>query len=219
MIKIAVLRFLAFSLLACLSNFSQATLLVYTSQANFSTATSAQGVDTYTGFSISGSTTSPIVRNAGAYGYTAAVSTTTFYGAGTTANPWLSTNTATDTITFSGFTNGAQAIGANFFGSNINGAYQIGSILITATDLSGTVSETIVNAATTSFLGFVSTNTLLSLTVSAVQPATGFLWPTVDNLTLARRAAAPNVVPEPGSVALLLAGLGTMAMLARRRRA
>lgn len=217
MIKTTALRFLAVTLFACLSNFSHAALVVYTSQAGFTAATSAPGTDTYTGFSVSGPTPSPIVRNAGAYQYTAAVSTTTFFGAGSAANPWLSTNTATDTITFSGFTNGAQAISGNFFGSNIGGAYQIGSIMLTATDLSGSVSQTIVNASTSSFLGFVSNSALLSLTVSAVQPSDGFLWPTVDNLTLARAAGPTNPVPEPGSIALLLAGLGIMAVLTRRR--
>jgi hypothetical protein len=219
MIKTAALRFLAFTLLACLSNFSHANFVVYTAQSDFLAATTSQGVDTFSGLDIFGPTPSPLVRNAGTFGYTAAVSTTTFYGAGTTANPWLSTNTASDSITFSNFTNGVQAIGANFFGSNISGTYQLGSILITATDLDGVVSQTIVNAAVASFLGFVSTNDLLSLTVSAIQPSAGFLWPTVDNLTLALRAPPVGDVPEPAIMALLLAGLGIMAMLARRRGA
>lgn len=217
MIKSFALRFLALPILLCLSNFSHAGLIVYTSQASFLAATSAQGVDTYTGFSITGTTPSPITRNAGAYGYTAAVSTTTFFGAGTTANPWLSTNTATDTITFSGFTNGAQAIGGNFFGSNIAGLFATGSVLVAATDLSGTFVQTITNATVNSFIGFVSTDSMVSLTVSAIQ--SGPLWPTVDNLTIGKRPVSDGTVPEPGSVALLLAGLGIMGLLARRRSA
>ena len=53
---------------------------------------------------------------------------------------------------------------------------------------------------------------LSSLTVSAVQGANP-LWPTVDNLTLA------TAVPEPGTYAMLLAGLGVVGFIARRRRA
>jgi PEP-CTERM motif len=48
-----------------------------------------------------------------------------------------------------------------------------------------------------------------------VQPASGFLWPTVDNFVLAGAAA---VVPEPQVYAMLLAGLGFVGFMARRRR-
>ena len=95
---------------------SQAAITVYTNLAAFTAATSNPGTDTYTGFSILGQTTSPITRTAGAYTYTAATPGN-FYGAGTTANPWLSTNQALDSITFSGFTSTVRGIGGNFFGS------------------------------------------------------------------------------------------------------
>lgn len=211
------LRFLAVSALLCLSASSYASLTVYTTQASFLAATSAQGVETFTGFNLSGPTPSPFSGSAGAYGYTASVSTTTFYGAGTTANPWLSTNTASDTITFNGFTNGAQAIGGNFFDSDFSGAFQAGSITVTATDSSASSVQTITNATTTSFLGFVSSDSLISLTVSAVQPGAP-IWPTVDNLVIAQRPTS-GAVPEPGSIPLVLAGVGIMGLLARRRSA
>lgn len=190
---------------------------MYTSQASFMSATTAQGVDTYTGLSIVGSTPSPLMGTAGTYSYTAAASTSTFYGAGTQANPWLSTNVASDTITFSNFSGGAQAIGGNFFGSDILGLFAPGSVRITAVDQTGTSVQTITDATVTSFLGFVSTDTLISLTVAAIQPS-GPLWPTVDNLTIGRAAPTQTNVPEPGSSVLLLGGLGIMGVLARRRR-
>lgn len=164
---------------------AHATITVYTTRTSFDAATSERGVDTFVGFSITGTTPSPITRFAGPYGYTGAVSTTSFFGAGTTANPWLSVNTATDTITFNAWPANVAAAGGNFFGSNLNGAFAAGNITVTATDADGTTTRTIVNATTSSFLGFVSDGPMTSLTVAAVQPLPdGFLWPTVDNLTL-----------------------------------
>ncbi len=213
--KSFLIKPLAAAALLAVAGASQATITVYTSQAAFLAATTAQGVDTFTGFSITGSTPSPITRSAGPYGYTGSVTTTSFFGAGTTANPWLSTNTATDAMTFNGFTGGVGAVGGNFFGSDISGSFAAGDITLVATDASGSVTQTIVGATTTSFLGFVSTGLMTSLVVSAVQPAATFLWPTVDNLTLAQA----GVVPEPGTYALMFAGLGFLGFMARRRRA
>jgi hypothetical protein len=190
--------------------------VVYTSQAAFNAATTAAGVDNYTGFSISGSTPSPIARSAGAYSYTAAAETTTFFGAGTIADPWLSTNTATDSIVFSNFGPSISAIGANFFGSDVNGLFKSGSIALSLTDSLGVTSHTIINATTSSFIGFVSGGTITSLTVEAVQPGTGFLWPTVDNLTLAQ--GLTTAVPEPSTWAMMILGFAGVGLITYRRR-
>lgn len=217
MFKSSVLRFLAFPALVCLSASSHASLIVYTSQASFFAATSAQGIDTFSGLDTMAPTPSPLNRSAGAYGYTATASVSTFFGAGTPANPWLSTNNATATMTLNGFTNAAQAIGGNFFGSDVQGLFKSGSVTVTAVDSSGTSTQTIADAIETSFLGFVSSDSLISLSVSAVQASQGAIWPTLDNLVIAQRAAS-NGVPEPHSTTLLLAGIGIMGWLARRRR-
>lgn len=220
MSKSFLLRPLAVAALFAVSGASQAALTVYTSQAAFLAAVTSSGVDTFAGFSITGSTPSPINRTAGSYTYTATAfddegAGSVFFGAGTTANPWLSTNGATDSVVFSGFSSGVNGIGGNFFGSNIAGAFQAGNVTLVATDSTGATStQTITGATTSSFLGFISTGSIATLTLTAVQPsATTFLWGTTDNLTLA------TAVPEPGTYAMLLAGLGVVGFIARRRRA
>ncbi len=210
----SLIKPLALAAMLAAASSAHAVITIYTTSASFAAATTLPGVDTYTGFSISGTTPSPITRVAGAYAYTGTASTSTFFGAGTTANPWLSTNIATDTITFGSFSAGVRAVGGNFFGSNISGLFQAGDVTLTATDASGSVSQTIVGATVSSFLGFVSTGPITSLVIQSVQ-AGSTLWPTVDNLTLAQAA----VVPEPEAYAMAFAGLAALGVFARRRRA
>lgn len=170
---------------------SHAGISIFTSLADFNAATSARSTDGYNGFDISGATGSPITRTAGSYGYTASAATG-FYGAGTSGNPWLSTYTSTDPIVIGSFTGGVGAVGGLFFDSNYNGAYASGNITITAIDSTGdSVTRTITGATTSSFLGFVSTGTMLSLSITAEQTdlPNAYLWPTVDNLVLGKAAA------------------------------
>lgn len=194
---------------------AQASVTIYTSQSSFLSAIVAPAVDTFSDISTITSTPSPLSRSIGAYSYVATTTSDSFFGAGTAANPSLSTNSATDSITFGSFSSNVAALGANIFGTDINGAYLTGSFLITASDASGTVSQAIVNATTTSFVGFVSTGRLTSATVFAYEPAGSFLWPTVDNLTLGSIAA----VPEPATVGLLVAGLVALRLRTRGRGA
>ncbi|QJR37720.1 PEP-CTERM sorting domain-containing protein [Gemmatimonas groenlandica] len=196
---------------------ARAQFVVYTNQATFLAAVTDARVDMFTGFDMINPTPSPIVRMVAPYGYTASVNNGgDFFGAGTVANPWLSTNTATDAITFADFTGGVGAVGGNFFGSNIAGAFQSGDILITYVDAVGATSTTLIAPSTSSFFGVVSQSyAITSFTVSAVQPSESeFLWPTVDNLTLAK-----TTVPEPGTYALLATGLLAIGITTRRKRA
>jgi uncharacterized repeat protein (TIGR01451 family) len=178
-------------MLACASQ-AQAAITVYTTEADYLAAITAPGVDGYDGFSLAGATPSPMVRSAGDYGYTGTAANN-FYGAGTAGDPWLSTNTATDPITFNAFTGGTvRGVGGYFFGSNVAGAFAAGSMVVVATDASGSISESIVGATPTSFRGFVSDSAITSLVVSAVPPASGFLWPTVEDLTLGQVFTGPT---------------------------
>ena len=211
--KISLLKPLALAALLATAGASQAAITVFTSLAAFNAATLVRGTDTFAGFSITGATPSPVTRNAGPFTYTANASPAgSFFGGGTTANPFLSTNTATDFMTFSGFSAGVAGLGGNFFGSNVSGLFAAGGVTLTATDASGTTTQTIASATESGFLGFVSNTGLLSARLTSVQPSTGFLWPSADNLVLA------TVVPEPGTYAMMLAGLGVLGFMARRRR-
>jgi hypothetical protein len=216
MSKLKIIVAISASVLAAAS--APAAITVYTSQSAFLAAVGTPGVDTFETLSITSTTQSPITRTAGSYGYTASVSTTSFFGAGTNADHWLSTNTATDTITFGAFTGGVSALGGFFFGSDINGAFASGSVTLTATDASGTVLQTITGANQGSFLGFVSDGALSLATLSAAQAGSTVLWPTANNLTLAGAATAPAAVPEPATWAMFIGGFGLIGSTMRRRQ-
>lgn len=175
---------------------SQAAVTVYTTQASFLAAVLNPGTDTFAGFSLDVSTPGPLNRSAGSYGYVAITTpNNAFFGAGTSGNPWLSTNQATDIISFGSFTGGVAGLGGNIFGSNIAGAFALADLVVTATDASGTVTRTITAAPLSGFIGFASsTGSLSTVTVASVPPVGGgFLWPTVDNLVL---AAASVPLPD-----------------------
>lgn len=193
---------------------ANAAITIYTDQASFLAAISAPATDTFNNLSITSSTPSPLNRTAGSYGYRATVSTTSFFGAGTNADHWLSTNTATDTITLTNFTGGVYGVGGNFFGSDINGSFAAGSVTLTATDASGTQTHTIVGASTGSFLGFVSDTGVTNVTLAAVQPNSNFLWPTANNVILGGQLAP---VPEPATWAMMIAGFGLIGASMRRK--
>jgi hypothetical protein len=210
--KKVLFKSLAIAGLVAATGASQAAITVYTSLSAFTAAVLTSGTDTFQGFSVSGSTAGPINRSAGSFSYSANTDPgEIFYGAGTTENPSLSTNTANDSILFNLADSGANAFGGNFFGSDMNGALVIGDMTISVTDANGTTTRTVMGVTSSSFLGFVSsTGAITAATVLAIQPLTGFMWPTVDNLVLA-------AVPEPSTYAMLLAGLGLVGFMARRR--
>jgi hypothetical protein len=210
------MKFLAGAALALgLSSNANAAITIFTDQASFLAAVSAPAIDTFQDFSIDGSTPGPLTRTVGAYGYQASVSTTSFYGAGTSADHWFSTNTATDTISLVDFTGGVFGVGGNFFASNINGGFASGGVVLTATDADGTVSHTISNAATSSFLGFVSTRGVTGMTLASIQAGSP-VWPTADNLILGGQVL--SAVPEPATWAMMIIGFGAVGSMVRTSR-
>jgi len=216
MISKHMLKPLAAAALLGIAGASNAAITVYTTLTSFNAAVGITGTDTFAGLSVTGPTTGPLTRSAGAYAYTATVgaASSDFWGSGSIADPSLSTNTATDSIFLSGFSAGVVAAGGNFFSTDVNGSAAVGGVILTAVDFSGASTQLIPVSTSTSFLGFVSNGALVSLTLSAIQ--TNFLvnpsFASADNLVLA------SVVPEPEAYALLLAGLGVVGFVARRRR-
>ncbi len=194
---------------------SQAAITVYTTLASFNAATANQATDAFTDLSTTAATTSPITRTLGAYKYTA-TAPLNFFAGGTVANPFLSSNNSADTITFDAFTGGVTALGGNFFASDVNGTPITGNITISATDSSGTITRTIVDATTSSFLGFVSTGGLSAVSLFAPQGSTPAPFPSIDNLVLAITVSA---VPEPEAYISMLVGLGMLGFIGRRHAA
>ena len=206
---------LAFACLAIASSGSHAEITVFTSQTSFLAAVSAPGVDTFAGFSTTTATPSPITRAAGPYTYNAS-SRTGFFGAGSAADPALSTNSDLDAITFFNLSGGASAIGGTFFGSDLQGGFVASAVVLTATDTLGAISTQTFVATATSFMGFVSTGAIATLVYSTSMPG-NFVFAAVDDLIIA--AAPVTQIPEPETWALLLGGLAALGACARRRRA
>lgn len=208
------LRFLAAVVVAAAPAAAQAQFTVYTDLASFLAATSNPGTDSFDDLA-AGSLASPLSRSAGTHGYAASTNTLGFYVTGSGADRWLSTDVENDIVTFSGFGPTVRGIGAFFFGTDAGGAFRPGtSLTLRATGAGGTTVRTLSDATLDSFLGFVATDAVTSLTVQTVQPPNDLAWPTVNGLVLADAAVA---TPEPATAALLGAGVLALGLVSVRR--
>jgi hypothetical protein len=192
---------------------SEAALTVYTNETSFNLAVINAGTDNFSTL-VSGDLTSPLTRSTATPVYTYDASAPlNLYGLAGAPN-WLSVANAADTLTLNNFGGGVKAVGGNFFNTDLSGAAFGGNLTLMAND--GTsASATIIGSTIGSFVGFVSTGLMTSVTVvsdnSAVVGA-NFFYPTVGKLVLA------GAVPEPETYALMLAGLGLVGFIALRRR-
>jgi hypothetical protein len=203
--KLSLLKPLCAAALLCAAAAAQADITVYTSYADFLAAVRAPGVDSYDDLTVS-PYPETLHRSAGAYSYDV-YSATGLWGAGGAGGDfWLSNNQRHNPIIYSNFGSGVTAFSGNFFASDVNGQYTTGNLLLTAIDGSA-LSYSLAGATTTDFLGFVSTAPLVAVTVGTDG---GAYWPTANNVVLA--------VPEPATYGLLLAGLGCVGLMSRRRR-
>ncbi|MGJ7918745.1 PEP-CTERM sorting domain-containing protein [Massilia sp. LXY-6] len=201
--KPALSRLFAAAALLCAAAGAQADITVYTSQAAFRAAVQAPGLDSYDDLSVV-QYAETLNRSAGAYTYDV-YSATGLYGAGGPGDYWLSNTTRYAPMVFSNFSGGVSAFGGNFFASDLAGQYTLGNVILTAIDGS-VVSYGLGGAAATDFLGFVSTTPLAAI---ALTTDGGTYWPTANNVVLA--------VPEPATYGMLLAGLGLVGVMRRRR--
>jgi hypothetical protein len=201
--KPSLLKPLCAAALLCAAAAAQAEITVYTSQTAFLAAVSAPGVDTYDDLMVTqyGET---LNRTAGAYTYDV-YSAGGLWGAGGAGDYSLSNGWRVNPIVFSNFSGGVTAFGGNFFGSDVAGQFTIGNVLLTAIDGS-VVTYTLNGAMDSDFLGFVSSTPLAAVTLGTDG---GPYWPTANNVVLA--------VPEPATYGMLLAGLGFVGVMSRRR--
>ncbi len=205
---------IAAALAACAS--AQASVQVFTDEASFLAALSSYGTDTFDDLLPGTGYEGPLSRSAGSVGYTVTASPTSpiLYGAGTEDDPWLSSNNAKDFITFANFGTAVAAVGAYVSGSDIAGLPFAGgftAVRVTTTD--GKTVQFERQASASNYWGFLSDAPIVSFEVKTFYGRRGDpVWPTVDDLTLAP-------VPEPGTYAMLLAGLAAIGFVARRRRA
>lgn len=202
------------------SSAAQAEITFFNSQAAYLAAISAPAVDKLDDLPFWAQGPGYVERKAGDQSYLAwsvagPGEDSTLYAAGSTEDSWLSTNQATDYLTFGQFSDKVYGIGGFFFGTDELGAYKAGqTIRLNVLDADGTEELVLVNNTTPgSFFGFVSTSRIDVFQVSAVQPNGDFAWVAANDLTLGNVAA----VPEPASYALLLAGLGVLGAAAKRR--
>lgn len=204
-----------FSVLA--STGACAAALTFTTSAGFSAAIASattQGTDTFSTLTNGANLGSaPLNRTAGSLAYT--VSSLNGLYAGLSSDGFLTNNTRTDAMTTASFASGVNAFGANFFGSNVSGAPVNGeSIAITITESDGDIFNiTLTNTTRGSYFGYIGDSAIALVSFSSLNRVP--LWPSIDNLTLARGASVGQV-PEPMSLALV--GLALMSGVAASRR-
>ncbi len=192
---------------------AQAAVDVYNDEASFLAAIANYATDTFDDLVPGLAYDGPLVRSAGDVSYTVSTSpnSPTLYGAGSAGDAWLSSNNAADFIIFEGFSLPVYAIGAYAFGSDIAGGFQATGITAARiTTAEGQTVDFTFRAGVDNYFGFVSTAPITMFEIKTLYGQRNVTWPTVDDLTVA-------AVPEPGTYAMLLAGLAAVGFMARRR--
>jgi hypothetical protein len=192
---------------ALLSSAASAATTVYTSSAEF-LATVAPGASFENFDAVAGDTLTDVASfGSGAFTYTVSAPLGLYAGSGL-----LGTNDDLDVLTLSFTSRNVTALGGNFFATNDADDFQAVTVTYMLDD--GTTGTLQPQSVADAYRGFVSTSAIRSLVISAPT----LLYANVDNLTVgAAVASVAAPVPEPGSVALVLAAAGVF--LLRRRTA
>jgi hypothetical protein len=132
-------------------------------------------------------------------------------------NNLLQTFFSSHNLLFTSTSNNYNAIGGNFFITNVDGNFISQALTVTVTngiDTLTTPSFTPTNATTGSFRGFISTSPITTLTINN---ATIQRYASADNLRVGSTLVA--AAPEPGTFALLALGTFAGGIVCRRRKA
>ncbi len=210
---VAVAATIASALLLCAGS-AQAEITTFTNQASYLAAVGTTGVDNYNDL-IQQMYFDQVPRQAGDYAYSVSAgpkAPAIWAGTDDYVDFWLTSQNRTDTTTFA-LQDGVAGAGGNFFGSDTySHPTAAASLLLTATDSTGaTVSFTLENPDVHSFVGFVSSANLVSLTVTAGQQPG--VWSSIDNFHVSVAA-----VPEPQTWGMLAGGLALLGYAAWRQR-
>ena len=190
-----------------------AATTIYTDPALFFAAVTSLGTETFESLPTPvGVPSNPYSFSVGGISVSASTGGNGLASVGSLSDKWISTVLATDALEFSFSGTPAYAVGGYFFGNNFSGFFTAGDVTVATNDLTST---TVINATTTSFVGFVSSAPITSLSVTAVQPSGDTLWPTLNDMVF----GAPSAVPEPGTAMVHgLVGAAGLAMAMRRKR-
>jgi hypothetical protein len=193
---------------------AQAAITTYSDQSSFLAAISVSVVDSFSNLANGVGAGATITRLGGSSNSYTAGAPNGLYSI-SNGQVWLTTAVATDALTLSGFASNPTAIGGFFFTTDVGGAADGLALTITATAADGsTTTDNLLTTSASTFVGFTSSSAIKSLVFSVPAAVDGLNgYATVKNLTLGTIAA----VPEPGSYAMLLAGLGVLGMARRRR--
>lgn len=197
---------------------AQAEVLIFHSEAAFQAASSGLGQDSFQDLGTDAALDGPLQRQAGAHSYRVSALDSMenqFYPViGDNGAVWLSANRNQAHLLFDDFGTGVRAIGGNYLATTYLGErWTEARLSITLTDASGQHTQYLDLSSGGGFVGFISTDQLMSLDISLFD-SNLTVFPSVQNFSLGLAAA----VPEPTPTALLLGGLALLALRQRSRR-